>query len=232
MQLLHTLPAGSSAGQSRSAAWSRPAEPFIRGLISPLQSRRLPSPCCLSSPLALSPPGGQSGHRACTAMPCEVTMGLDCWRLQRGAKWGAGPRSHPRHLGAPLWTHRLTRSGHGGISRVLFRVSEEQQMRLGETYRPGRGAFRAGFLPSIGPQLLRPNKAQHAWGQTEEKRRPVPSFCPPSCSWRIRSGLPSVGGPVQRTEPSKGLTQPGSPPAGASLPSGEAEKGRTHEVGW
>ena len=207
VQLLHTLPAGSSAGQSRSAAWSRPAEPFIRGLISPLQSRRLPSPCCLSSPLALSPPGGQSGHRACTAMPCEVTMGLDCWRLQRGAKWGAGPRSHPRHLGAPLWTHTLTRSGHVGISRVLFQVSEEQQKHLGETYRPGRGAFRAGFLPSIGPQLLRPNKAQHAWGQTEEEEEACAQFLPSFLFLEDSIG-PPLGGrsspahrTIQRTHP-------------------------------
>lgn len=167
------------------------------------------------------------------ARPCRVRSpwALTAGGYREGQSGVLGPGAIPDILGLHCG-HTLTRSGHGGISRVLFQVSEEQQKHLGETYRPGRGAFRAGFLPSIGPQLLRPNKAQHAWGQTEEKRRPVPSFCPPSCSWRIRSGLPSVGGPVQRTEPSKGLTQPGSPPAGASLPSGEAEKGRTHEVGW
>ena len=201
VQLLHTLPAGSSAGQSRSAAWSRPAEPFIRGLISPLQSRRLPSPCCLSSPLALSPPGGQSGHRACTAMPCEVTMGLDCWRLQRGAKWGAGPRSHPRHLGAPLWTHTglhvLAMEASVGFFSEFLKSSKcawERPIGLGV------GPSERGSSPASGPSYsgqTRPNTR----GDRQRRRGglcpvsallPVPGgFDRASPRWAVQSSAPN-----------------------------------------
>lgn len=63
---------------------------------------------------------------------------------------------------------------------------------------PEWGACRAGFL-HIRPQLLRRNKAQHAWRQTKEEEEACAQFLPLFLFLEDSSGLPEVGGPVQPT---------------------------------
>lgn len=135
-----------------------------------------------------------------------------------------GPRTIPDILGlhcrtgAQLHTH--THAYTFWPCGALFQVSEEQQKHPGETCRPECGAYRAGLLPGIGPGYS--NKAQHAWGHTEEEEEACAQFLP-SFLLLKDSTRPPLGGrssPAHLaadppTEPSQVLTQPGSPPAGA-----------------
>lgn len=168
------------------------------------------------------------------ARPCRVRSpwALTAGGYREGQSGVLGPGAIPDILGLHC--------GHTGLHVLAMEASvaffsEFLKSSKSTWERPiglGVGPSERGSSPASGPSYSGQTRPNTRGDRQRRKRRPVPSFCPPSCSWRIRSGLPSVGGPVQRTEPSKGLTQPGSPPAGASLPSGEAEKGRTHEVGW
>ena len=148
---------------------------------------------------------------------------VGCWAPEPSqTSWGSAVERE--HSCTHTHTHAYTFWPCG----ALFQVSEEQRKHLGETWRPECGAY-----PGIGPGYSDQTRPSTHGDTQRRKRRPAPSFCPPSCSSRIRPGLPSVGGPVQRTwlltpptEPSQVLTQPGSPRAGAPW------KGHTHEVEW
>lgn len=202
VQLLHTLPPGSSAGQSRSAAWSRPGEALIRGLISPSRAGVFQ---VLAVSLAHSPfhlQGDRVGIKPAWPRRVRTPWALTAGGYREGQSGVLGPRTIPDILGlhcrtgAQLHTHThtLTHSGHVELFSKFLKSSKSTRERPAGL---SVGPTELGSSPASAP-VTQTRPSTH--GDTQRrKRRPAPSFCPPSCSSRIRPGLPSEGGPVQRT---------------------------------